>query len=99
MEYFKYKYFNYQIIMEYKIYIKVYKCKLYKIIRQDSKITIYIKNWKYDACVYRKKIVNIYKYYTIFIIKEEKHINYKRLSPKYTINSSFFLNYKLLFTN
>lgn len=38
------------------------------------------------------------KYYITYIIKKRKYLNYKKLYPKYIINSHFFLiiNYYLL---
>lgn len=45
----KSKYFNCQVIPEWKISIKRYKCELCKILRQYSGMAIYIKNQRYDT--------------------------------------------------
>ena len=55
LEYFKPKYFNYQVAAKCKICVNEHKCELCKIPRQHSETIIYINYQRYDACAHRKE--------------------------------------------
>ena len=64
-------------------------------------MAIFTKNRRCNTCIYRKENCQCVgkKYCITCVIKKEKYANYKELSPKYTTNINFFLDYKLLYTN
>lgn len=84
--------------MEYKIYVKDYKCKLYKPLKQYNRSTKYIKNWKCNTyvsceehCLYIIKI-----YYLVYSVKKDKCADYKELSLRYISNSKLFSIYTII---
>lgn len=59
LKYIKLKYFNYQMLFEYKSCIKSNKYKLWKVFKEYNRSIKYIKNQKYDASTSYKKNVSI----------------------------------------
>lgn len=101
MEYPEPKHFNYQIVVDSKIYVKKHKYELRKILIQYNRMATYTKNQRCDIYIDKEKNYQYVKkkYCTTCVIKKEKYTNCKILSPKYTTNGYFFLNYKFLFAN
>lgn len=79
------------MVTDCKIYVKRYKCDLYKILKKHSSITTYIKNWKYNTYVLKKEKCQcvIKKYCSVYLVKKGKYIDYKNLSPKCINNSNY----------
>lgn len=49
LQYTKLKCFHCQVIIDYKIYIKEFKCNLYQTSKEHNNTIIYTKNWEYDT--------------------------------------------------
>ncbi len=87
------KYFNYQMVSEYKICVKSHKFDLCKAPKQNSGSTKCTKNRKCDACAFREERSQCVtkKYCLTCSIKKGKRVDCKELPPKCINDGKYFI--------